>query len=79
MDPKNVLARVHALLHAAIDDTDPECFGWMPAHLAKDDVNRARKSDGTVVIAVDKVGQQMKVAEDSRLGDQLDTKVLPTL
>ena len=41
-------------MHVAIEETDPVCFGWTPAHLGKDDVGRARKGDGAVVTAVDK-------------------------
>ena len=53
-DPKDPLARVYALLHVAIEDTNPDCFGWTPAHLGGYDVGRARKGDGAVVTAVDK-------------------------
>ena len=38
----------------AIEDIDPGCFGWTPAHLGDDDVGRARKGDGAFVTVVDK-------------------------
>ena len=41
-DPTHPRARVHSLLMAALEDTDPGCIGWMPSHLEKDDVGRAR-------------------------------------
>ena len=55
MDPRNALARVHGLLHTALDGDDGKRVGWMPAHLTQADLalGRATKSDGSPVRAVD--------------------------
>ena len=55
MDPRNALARVHGLLHTALDGEDGQRVGWMPAHLTKADLalGKATKSDGSLVNAVD--------------------------
>ena len=55
MDPRNALARIHGLLHTALDGDDGKRVGWMPAHLTQADLalGRATKSDGSPVRAVD--------------------------
>lgn len=54
-DPRNALARIHGMLHTALDGTDREVVGWMPAHLTKADLalGTATKSDGSLVSATD--------------------------
>ena len=55
LDPRNALARVHGLLHTALDGDDGKQVGWMPAHLTKADLalGTATKSDGSLVTAAD--------------------------
>ena len=52
---KNLLARVHNLLFAALDDCDPMVVCWMPAHLVVADLaeEEAIKSDGTRISELD--------------------------
>ena len=55
LDPRNALARIHGLLHTALDEDDGRNVGWMPAHLTKADLalGTATKSDGSLVTARD--------------------------
>ena len=52
---KNMLARVHNLILAALDDCDPKVVGWMPSHLVVADLaeEEAIKSDGTRISELD--------------------------
>ena len=54
-DARNILARVHNMLVATLDDCDPEVIGWMPAHLVEADLHLedTKKSDGSRVTRVD--------------------------
>ena len=60
-DPRNALARVHGLLHTALDGDDGERVGWMPAHLTKADLalGTAAKSDGSLVTKADVMGNDI--------------------
>ena len=51
----NLLARVHNLIFAALDDCDPMVVGWMPSHLEVADLaeEEAIKSDGTRITELD--------------------------
>ena len=55
LDLRNALARIHGLLHTAVDGSEGKQVGWMPAHLTEADLSRgtATKSDGSLVIAKD--------------------------
>lgn len=44
-----VHARVYTLLFAAIDDVDPSCFIWMPAHQREGMAKQRILSDGTLL------------------------------
>ena len=46
--PRNTLARIHGMLHTALDGDDGKRVGWMLAHLTKADLafGTATKSDG---------------------------------
>ena len=50
-DLRNPLARVHGMLHTALEGINPDVVGWMPAHLTKADLalGNATKSDGSLV------------------------------
>lgn len=54
-DPRNALARIHGMLHAALEGCDGKVVGWMPSHLTKVDLSlgTATKSDGSLVSAAD--------------------------
>ena len=54
-DPRNPLARAHALLLPLLEDEGVERAGWMPAHLKSADLKHAMatKSDGSLVTKVD--------------------------
>ena len=58
-DPRNPLARIHGMIHTAMEDTCPDIVGWMPAHLTSNDVARgtATKSDGSLVTPMDVWGE----------------------
>ena len=49
------MARIHGLLHTALDGEDGKQVGWMSAHLTKADLSlrTATKSDGSLVVARD--------------------------
>ena len=51
LDPRNPLARVHGMIHTALEGSETKMIGWMPAHLTSADLARgtARKSDGSLV------------------------------
>ena len=55
MDPRNALARIHGMLHTALEGIERKLVGWMPAHLTKTDLalGTATKSDGSLVSAMD--------------------------
>ena len=50
-DPRNPLARAHALLLPILEEEGKERVGWMPAHLKESDLKHAiaTKSDGSLV------------------------------
>ena len=54
-DPRNPLARAHALLLPVLEDDGVERVGWMPAHLKVADLKHAiaTNSDGSLVTEVD--------------------------
>ena len=54
-DPRNPLARAHALLLPLLEDDGVERVGWMPAHLKEADLRHAMatKSNGSRVTKVD--------------------------
>ena len=54
-DPRNALARIHGMLHTALEGGDGKEVGWMLAHLTKADLSlgTATKSDGSLVSAAD--------------------------
>ena len=54
-DPRNALARVHGMLHTALEGVEEKTVGWMPAHLTRADLalGTATKSDGSLVSARD--------------------------
>ena len=54
-DPRNPLARVHGMIHTALEGVLPGVVGWMPSRLTKSDLTHAvaKKSDGTLVNKVD--------------------------
>ena len=53
LDPKNVLARVHGLIHANLDDDAAKQVGWMPAHLSRKEIGIAKKSNEELVTLQD--------------------------
>ena len=55
LDPRSPLARVHGMIHTALDGISTEVVGWMPSHLTKADLARgtAKKSDGSQVNQLD--------------------------
>ena len=59
-DPKNMLARVHSMLHCALDDDEArKRVGWMPSHLEDTELGLARRSDGNLVTKKDLLGNQL--------------------
>ena len=54
-DPRDALARVHGMLHTALEGVEDKTVGWMPAHLTQADLalGTATKSDGSLVSARD--------------------------
>ena len=59
LDPKNVLARVHGLIHASLEDDAAKQVGWMPAHPTQKEVGIARRSDGELVTLLDLRGNTL--------------------
>jgi hypothetical protein len=51
---KRPLARVHALMFAALGDTPPEAMVWMPAHTSRKDVGVKLLGDGSTLTAIDR-------------------------
>ena len=46
-DPRNPLARVHSMIHCALDNADARSrIGWMPSHLKESELGLAKRSDG---------------------------------
>ena len=58
-NPKNILARIHGVLHLAFEDTDPNRIQWMPAHLTHKELGHALRSDGQLVTSIDLQGNDM--------------------
>ena len=58
-DPKNVLARVHGLIHGTLEGDGCEHIGWMPAHLTAKEIGIATRSDGEAVTEVDLRGNAL--------------------
>ena len=61
MDPRNPLARVHGMIHTALQSVSSEVVGWMPSHLTKADLfhGMAKKSNGLEVTEHDLFGNDV--------------------
>ena len=61
LDPRNPLARVHGMIHTALEGVNTEVVGWMPAHLTKADLGHgmAKKSNGEAVTEQDQWGNDV--------------------
>ena len=58
-NPKNVLARVHGMIFAALDYQPGTMVGWMPAHLTANELGWAYRSDGELVDEIDLKGNDV--------------------
>ena len=52
-NPKNVLARVHGLMHGLLEESDLDRIGWVPSHRIDTELGVARRSDWGLVTAID--------------------------
>ena len=59
LNPKNILARVHGLILANLEDDAATQVGWMPAHPTQKEIGIARRSDGELVTLLDLRGNTM--------------------
>ena len=57
--PGRVYARIWAVIHATGDSADLAPVIWMPAHAAEWQVGSARKGDGSVLTATDRVANDL--------------------
>ena len=57
--PGRVYARIWAVIHATGDSADLAPVIWMPAHAAEWQVGSARKGDGSVVTATDRIANDL--------------------
>ena len=59
-DPRNMLARVHAMLFSTLEDDDARSrVGWMPSHLLEAELGEVKKSDGSLVNTRDLQGNTL--------------------
>ena len=57
--PGRVYARIWAVIHATGDSADLAPVIWMPAHAAEWQVGSARKGDGSVLTATDRIANDL--------------------